>query len=188
MAGRVALAKDLPRYGWLHDQMRALRQMDRDALVAVTQLLKVSQDLQAAIEANFAMYGLSQGRHTTLMLVAQFGRRGGSTPALLAAAAGVTRATMTGLLDGLERDRLIERRASTQDRRKVDIHITPAGTERLHSLQPDHARRLAAMLASLSAAEKRSLARLLGKIEGALGALTEPAPPRKVRRAARAKA
>ena len=187
MAGRVALAKDLPRYGWLHEQSRALRQMDRDALIAVTQLLKVSQDLQTAIEANFAMYGVSQGRHTTLMLVAQFSRRGGSTPALLAGAAGVTRATMTGLLDGLERDGLIGRQASTQDRRKVDINITPAGNDRLRSLQPDHARRLAVMMASLSAAEKRSLARLLGKIEGALGALTEPAPPKKARKAAKAK-
>ena len=39
--------------------------------------------------------------------------------------AGVTRATITGLLDGLERDALVVRAASAHDRRRLTVRLTP---------------------------------------------------------------
>jgi len=45
----------------------------------------------------------------------------------LAEIAGVTRASMTTLLDALERSGWIERRRDARDRRAIQIHITDAG-------------------------------------------------------------
>lgn len=175
MKTSMIIPKELPQYHELKAYARNLPEIDPDAVVAITRLLKVSLDLQAALEANFAMYGLSQGRHTTLMMVAKaYGEGRTTTPAELADMVGVTRATMTGLLDGLERDGFVERRASAADRRMIEISITPAGIRKLEDLLPDHAKRLAAVMAPLSLSEKRSLVRLLMKVAPALSALTAP--------------
>jgi MarR family transcriptional regulator, organic hydroperoxide resistance regulator len=49
----------------------------------------------------------------------------------MAAAAGCTSPTATRILDGLERDGVVERRPSTDDRRRTIVSLTPKGTRLL---------------------------------------------------------
>ncbi|WP_228560052.1 MULTISPECIES: MarR family winged helix-turn-helix transcriptional regulator [Myxococcus] len=96
-------------------------------------------------------------------------------PNELAQRAGVTRATVTGLLDGLEREALIERRADSQDRRALRIRLTRKGKRAAKQVFDPHGRWIASLYGNLSAAERGQLAALLGKIAGNLTARrTEP--------------
>ena len=61
-------------------------------------------------------FGLSEGRFIVLFLLDSVPR--GVAPNKLAEQAGVTPATMTGLIDGLERDNLVNRQADPDDRRR----------------------------------------------------------------------
>lgn len=86
------------------------------------------------------------------------------TPAQLAEQAGVTRATMTGLIDTLERAGMVVRRPDPVDRRQVSVELTPAGQAFLDDMLPEHFSRINTLLEPLSENERRTLVRLLGKI------------------------
>jgi DNA-binding MarR family transcriptional regulator len=101
-----------------------------------------------------------------------------STPAELADEAGVTRATMTGLLDTLEKDNLVARESDPNDRRTVLIRLTDKGRSLLEGLLPDFFRRVCAVIDPLSEDERLQLVGLLQKVQQGLAAATpEPAEP-----------
>ena len=70
------------------------------------------------------LYALSEGRFILLLLNAA---SDGLAPNELAERAGVSRATVTGLLDGLEREAMIERHINEDDRRALCIRLTRKG-------------------------------------------------------------
>ena len=67
----------------------------------------------------------SEGKFVLLFLL--HGQSGGLSPHELAERAGVTRATVTGLLDGLERDGFLRREADEVDRRRVQVLVERKG-------------------------------------------------------------
>jgi DNA-binding MarR family transcriptional regulator len=70
---------------------------------------------------------------------------------------------VTGLVDRLESRGLIRRRASEQDRRVKVLELTPTGA-RLRTLLIDRMTAPPATLRRLSAAEQRSLVRILARL------------------------
>jgi DNA-binding MarR family transcriptional regulator len=82
--------------------------------------------------------GLSRARLSALSVVVF---RGPLTLGELATAEGVRSATMTGIVNGLERDRLVRRRPHGRDRRSVNIEATGAGRrllDRARARRIDH--------------------------------------------------
>ncbi|MES2180980.1 MAG: MarR family transcriptional regulator [Pseudomonadota bacterium] len=75
----------------------------------------------------------------------------------LADKTGVTKATMTGFIDGLERDHLIERIADKIDRRKMLIKLTPAGQKKLDEVMPDYHAHVHDLMSHLSAVERAAM-------------------------------
>ncbi|MFC4112917.1 MarR family winged helix-turn-helix transcriptional regulator [Nonomuraea zeae] len=76
-------------------------------------------------EAALAEVGMQDFEFETLhRLVA---RGGAATPSELAADLLLSPAGMTGRLDTLERSELVRRVRSTEDRRRVDVELTPKG-------------------------------------------------------------
>jgi DNA-binding MarR family transcriptional regulator len=73
--------------------------------------------------------------------------------------------TVTTLVDALEADELIERRADPNDRRSTQVHLTARGVERLRQMRD--ARRAAAgeLLSALSDEEQEELRALLVKLD-----------------------
>ncbi len=51
----------------------------------------------------------------------------------------LSRSGITRLLDRMERDGLITRTASTTDRRRFDVSLTPSGQRRFEQAWPAHA-------------------------------------------------
>ncbi len=88
----------------------------------------------------------------------------GLAPNVLAEKAGVTRATITGLLNGLERDQLIERHADPLDGRAMRIALTPEGKQLIGSVFAQHGRWIAGLFSHLSAQERIQLSELLAKV------------------------
>jgi DNA-binding MarR family transcriptional regulator len=92
----------------------------------------------------------------------------------IADSVGVSRATMTGLLDGLERDELIRRVDHREDRRRITITLTANGRRLLDQILPDHFRRVAGLMSNLSANDRKKLLELLGKVRAGIAALVKP--------------
>src|SRR5512138_2757295 len=100
--------------------------------------------------------GLSRARLSALSVVVF---RGPLTHGELAAAEGVRSATMTGIVNGLERDGLVRRRPHGRDRRSVNIEATAAGRRLLERARTRRIDRVAARLDDLPPEDVETLAR-----------------------------
>jgi MarR family transcriptional regulator, organic hydroperoxide resistance regulator len=89
----------------------------------------------------------------------------------LALAAGVSAPTATRMLNGLEREGLIERLPCDADRRVVHVNLTDDGRDRVLAARARGEARRAEIFASLSAGERREAARLLERLADAVEGL-----------------
>jgi len=163
--------KDLPTDTTLPEFSRRYPNMNPSAIKACAALLRTGSELLTAFEAILGLHGLSQGRFLTLIVMNRNPDEAAS-PSSLAEKVGVKRATMTGLLDRLERDDLIERRAHQRDRRKIGVRLTPKGRQVLAEMLPDYYRRVAKIMANLTEKDRLELMTLLGKVNQGLLALS----------------
>jgi DNA-binding MarR family transcriptional regulator len=100
--------------------------------------------------------GLSRARLSALSVVVF---RGPLTLGELATAEGVRSATMSGIVNGLERDGLVRRRPHGRDRRAVNIETTAAGRRLLDRARAARIERIAAKLDDLDDADVELLGR-----------------------------
>ncbi len=169
----LLMLKDLPRYECLLEAVRHHPDLDPSACEAYLNLLRAGDEAYSRSEAFLGEHDMSPGRFTVLMLLYDklSGMPRDQTPADLADKAGVTRATMTGLVDTLERDGLVTRQHDPHDRRMMLIQLTPKGHSTLEAILPGHFQQMAAQMAPLSEQERKTLVRLLNKIAGQTRAL-----------------
>ncbi len=161
------LLKDLPRYECLLEAAKLYPALDPSACEALLHLLRAGDEVAAIIERELGEHGISHGRFGVLMLLWQAcdeQKPAGLTPAELADKAGVTRATMTGLVDTLVRDNFVRREADTEDRRMMRVVLTTKARNFLEKILPGHFRTIAELMHPLSEAERKTLARLLNKV------------------------
>ncbi|WP_175691237.1 MarR family winged helix-turn-helix transcriptional regulator [Burkholderia anthina] len=139
-----------------------------DGIRLCFQLLSLSTTIDRDCASLLAPHGLSEGRFVILFLLDAAGD--GLAPNVLAEQAGVTRATVTGLLDGLEKDALIERTADLTDRRALLIRLTRQGKRLATKIFDQHSRWIGSLFANLTSKERQQLAALLAKVSGNTGA------------------
>jgi DNA-binding MarR family transcriptional regulator len=106
--------------------------------------------------------GVSRARLSALSVVVF---RGPLTLGELASAEGVRSATMTGIVNGLERDGLVRRRPHGSDRRAVNIEATAAGRHLLDGARTRRIGRVASQLDDLSVDDLEVLARAAELLE-----------------------
>ena len=113
----MLMLKDLPRYECLLEVVRRHPDLDPSACEAYLNLLRAGDEAYRRSESFFNEHNMSPGRFTLMMLLYDKieGHPIPQTPADLADMAGVTRATITGLVDTLERDGLVTREQSTRE-------------------------------------------------------------------------
>lgn len=167
------LLRDLPRYEMLQEKARRYPDLDAGAVEATLVLMRVASDVLEGFGAHFARNGTSQGRYLALMMLDRPCCESGMSPSELADKLGVTRATVTGLLDGLERDELISRQMHPEDRRAFRIELTPKGRDFLSEMLPDHYRRIAGLMTHLNSDERCQLIELLAKVAQGQDALRD---------------
>ncbi|MFI8281045.1 MarR family winged helix-turn-helix transcriptional regulator [Streptomyces sp. NPDC085929] len=143
---------------------------DPQAVLVAVRLMTAGARLDRASEVHFSRSGLSTGRYR--LLVDLEDSDGEKSPSQLARSLGVSRATVTGLVGGLEREGLVARRASAEDGRGAVVVLTARGAQRLRDMAADHFARLEALANGLSADERGLFLDLLERITQRIGALT----------------
>jgi DNA-binding MarR family transcriptional regulator len=165
--------RNLPDKEVLQKFAQRYPQADISGIAAFLHLLRLATDLSNALDLCLSRHGLLQGRWWVLVLL----MREDSltlTPSVLAEKAGVTRATMTGLIDGLERDDLVERLMDKRDRRSISVRLTPAGQAKLDEVMPDYYSRLRRCMAGLDEEDRERLHQMLDRINLGIGAFSDP--------------
>jgi DNA-binding MarR family transcriptional regulator len=165
----LLMLNDLPRYECLIEASREFPDLDPSATEAFLHLLRSGDEAFRVVESHLASHGSSQGRFSVLMSLWRSCRQnedGAQTlsPAELAERTGVTRATITGLVDTLERDDLVTRTPDPADRRMMSVRLTAKGERLLGEILPQHFQRMAWLMEPLNEDERRTMVRLLGKI------------------------
>lgn len=163
--------RDLPSVETLEKFAARYPVADVTAISSFLHLLRVATDLSLALDACLSEHGLLQGRWWVLILLMREDNQT-STPSLLAEKAGVSRATMTGLLDGLARDGLVERVFDEKDRRSVTVTLTASGQAKLDDVMPDYYARLRACMAGVDEDARQALEQTLSKISLGLAAFS----------------
>lgn len=150
---------------------RDFRDFDSESIETCLAFLNATAEVYAAFDTHFERYGLSAGKFTVLMQLHTAEQD--IPPSEFANRANVTRATITGLLDGLEREGLVERKAHPSDRRMLVIHLTDKGKTLIESVLPDHFCRTKGLTANLSPTEKKEFIKLLKKLRSGVSALSD---------------
>lgn len=162
--------RDLPTPDILAKFAERYPDADVTAIASFLHLLRVATDLSQALDTCLSKHDLLQGRWWVLILLMREESLS-STPSLLAEKIGVTRATMTGLIDSLEQNDLVTRVFDKADRRSVMIKLTPAGQAKLDVVMPDYYRRLRQCMQGLDESKRQQLQDILGLIQLGIPAL-----------------
>jgi DNA-binding MarR family transcriptional regulator len=165
------LLKSLPKYEVFLEDSKRFPGLDASACYVFLQLLRTGDELLALDEAILA----ALGRFVLLMLLDKHAP-GEITPAELAEKTGVTRATISGLLDGLEKDGLVERKPDPQDRRLIRLYLTQAGDKLLDRVRSPYCEWFTSIIEPLTPEERLQLVNILQKIQLRLAELSERLP------------
>ena len=170
------MTKNLPRYECLLTAAQEMPDLDPSACAVFLLLLRAGDEVFSVVERNLLRHHISQGRFSVLMQLwgGSIARKtvergechpsGPRSPAELADAAGVTRATMTGLVDTLERDGFVKRVPDPEDRRMMSVVLTTKAEQFLHGMLPAHFQLMATLMRTLDESERQTLVKLLNKV------------------------
>jgi len=76
----------------------------------------------------------------------------------------LTSGSITTAVQRLEKQGWVTRKSDGEDGRKVHVHLTPRGRERIETAFADHAKRLEGLFAPLSRGERQNLMALMKKL------------------------
>src|ERR1043165_3780837 len=156
----LLMLKNLPRYECLLEASREFPDLDPSATEVFLHLLRSGDEAFRVVESHLAQHDITQGRFGVLMALwgncqrADCENEKPLTPAELADRTGVTRATITGLVDTLERAGLVTRTPHPDDRRMMCVGLTKRGEKLLAKIMPEHFRRMAWLMSPLTEAER----------------------------------
>jgi DNA-binding MarR family transcriptional regulator len=138
--------------------------IDDRTFYAMLALLQGGMWLLNDIEEFLKAFGISHGRFSILLALMQ-----STDQALIsreiAVRLGKSKPTVARMLARLASDGLIQLQGDDADGRKKHIGLTAKATTLLGRIVPRYNQRLARMSRRLSAADKRQLMRLIGKID-----------------------
>jgi DNA-binding MarR family transcriptional regulator len=143
----------------------AVRDADDLTAYAVTgRIARIAAHLARNQEEVFGGFGLNRAEVGVLSALRSAGAGAHLSPTFLFKGLMLSSAGMTSILDRLERRRLVQRRPDPTDRRAVRISLTEKGSRLVEAAVTANAERERRLLASLSPADAKRLARVLKNI------------------------
>ena len=130
---------------------------------------RTGERLLASIDQALRHHALSRAGREALAVLDGAGQP--LSPTAIAERLIVTTASVTSLLDTLERRGLVERQPDPTDRRKLLIVITQDGKAVVDQFLPEVVALQTAALATLTESERRQLVELLATLEASLTSL-----------------
>jgi DNA-binding MarR family transcriptional regulator len=137
---------------------------ERNELRAWFRLLLIHKALSKKISTRFrAQFDISTARFDTL---AQLHASGGElTMGELSAQLMVTSGNVTGVIDGMAADKLVERRPHETDRRSIIISVSPEGRNLFAKVRSAMSKWIGEAMADMTDAEIEQLIKLSGKLK-----------------------
>jgi DNA-binding MarR family transcriptional regulator len=133
--------------------------LDFTAMSAVSNIYRAGSGVRNHMERELlARYDLSWVAFTVLWVLWIWGEQ---ETGHVAAEAGITKGTLTGVMKTLHARRLIRRLPHRDDRRRVSIGLSKAGVRLIERLFPEFNRHETLAVSALTDAEQLELARLL---------------------------
>jgi DNA-binding MarR family transcriptional regulator len=133
--------------------------LDFTAMSAVSNIYRAGSAIRNHMERELlAEYDLSWVAFTVLWVLWIWGEQ---ETGLVAAEAGITKGTLTGVMKTLQARRLIRRIPHRDDRRRVSIGLSKPGERLIERLFPEFNRHETLAVSSLSDTDQLELARLL---------------------------
>jgi DNA-binding MarR family transcriptional regulator len=157
--------KDTPTLSLLSANSDAFGAVDVRAIETCMDFMRVAKKAMGLFYEHFARFDISPGKYSVLIELAADANGEGLAPSELAARIGVSRPTITGLVDGLVKQGFIEQKRETDDRRRVFVLLTRKGRRFLDQLLPVQFMRMAQLADGMSANDQKKLRTLLGNIE-----------------------
>lgn len=133
--------------------------LDLRALAAVSNIFRAATAVRNHMENNIlAQHELSWSAFTALFVLRVWGEMDARS---LASEAGVTAATLTGVMKTLEGRQMLKRRNDRVDGRRVMVSITPKGRKVVDDIMPKFNRHEALVTQALDDGELDDMARFL---------------------------
>ncbi|MDJ0784780.1 MAG: MarR family transcriptional regulator [Desulfosarcinaceae bacterium] len=161
------LLKDLPTSETFKKFKADYPDLDIPRTALFLRLLRVGSDLMTILDAYLRPFGLTHGRWITLILLHREDTHR-VVPSVLANKQGVKRATMTNLLDRLERDALVRRVACNQDGRSVQVELTKAGKQKLDEIMPGYYRMVKGLFREIESTTIKEMTQVLDELRRGL--------------------
>jgi len=161
------LFKEQPRYECFADAAKQFPAMDPSAMYAFTTLLYSHDQVWKQMGAHFAEHGITQGRFMVLLMLYEKEGDGCPTvhaPAEIAEQLQITRASVTGLLDSLEKDAFIRREPDPNDRRMMAVYLSDKGQTFMDALLPPHFKLINRLMQGLTPEEREIAGRAIEKL------------------------
>lgn len=134
-------------------------------------LVQVGEAFLAVVDKTLRHHRLSRAGREALAILEGAGQP--LSPTTIAERLLVTTASVTSLLDTLERRGLVERRPDPTDRRRLLVELTDDGRVLVEQFLPEIVALQTAIIAELSETQRQTLLRLLSKIREGI-AKTDP--------------
>jgi len=160
------ILKEVPRYECLQAATARVPGADPKICQVFLNILHTGDVVSRGEAAFLARHGLNQARLIILVLL-DSSENGSMRSSELAEHASVSRATITGLLDTLEKAGLVVRAPDARDRRASCVKITEKGKALIQRVQPLLIWWTESILSALSAREQGQLLTLLQKTQKA---------------------
>jgi MarR family 2-MHQ and catechol resistance regulon transcriptional repressor len=164
--------RELPTEKVIRDLATQYPQMSIPGTLAMVRLMYVSDQMERLLEISLSRHDISLSRFRTLILLHRYAPRG-LTATEVADKISVTRGNMTGLLDGLEKSKLIYRKDSAEDRRIIHIHLSAAGQKLLDKILPAHFQQMSEAMSAIPTKALESIAVNLEEIREGLAVSLE---------------
>lgn len=139
-------------------------EFDEDVEAIVVRMGRLMKHFRAMTAAALAEVGLQDHEYETLHLLMIRDTPGHAAPSALAADLGISNAGMSGRLESMERAGWVQRTASVDDRRRVDIEVTKAGAAIWRQAMDLRGSEEQRVVGVLPARERAQLAALLKKL------------------------
>ncbi|MCR5439359.1 DNA-binding transcriptional regulator, MarR family [Selenomonas sp. WCT3] len=154
----------VPTWEELERHKRIIPEINPAAVIAMLGIKTVGDEIQQSIlDVLQKEHNLSEGKFCALVVLHQYSDTG-IAPSELAEKVGVTRATISNMLQRLERDGMVVIRPAADDGRGKLVILTEEGTAFMEKILPPHYLRVTKLMEKLSESEQKELIHLLKKL------------------------
>lgn len=127
--------------------------------ITMSVMTRVARMVLRITDEHYLRLGLSQSKIAVLVYLSNEPELSAS-PSILARHCGISRAAMTGLLDGLEQENYVDRHIHPGDRRALMVKLTAKGTQFLDLIASQHQEQISELAGTLDEAERQKTIQL----------------------------